>query len=142
MIGKKKIALIHVAKNKLSLSDDEYRDILLRVAGVNSSLDLDFEVFEAVMDYFNRMGFESISKKESNNKRRKQSAKNLEGDTITPAQQEYIKDLYNKLGWHKSKRRTGFNRRQIGKPWAQTKKEATQVIEGLKNMLQRQGQKE
>ncbi|GAB6100417.1 hypothetical protein JCM16358_22960 [Halanaerocella petrolearia] len=137
MISNKKIALIHVAKNELGLNDDEYRDILFREAGVYSSVDLDYEGFEAVIDCFNKMGFESTAKRAAKNSRRSQTANNTSGNTVTPAQQEYIKDLYNKLGWHKTERRTGFNRRQIGKPWAQTKEEASQVIEGLKAMLER-----
>ena len=38
-MDKKKLAVIHIVKRELSLSDDEYRDILERVAGVRSAKD-------------------------------------------------------------------------------------------------------
>ena len=137
MIDNKKIALIHVAKNQLGLSEDEYRDILFKEAGVYSSTDLDYQGFKEVIEAFNRMGFESTAKKAAKESRRNKKADNTQGDTVTPAQQEYIKDLYSRLGWYKQERRIGFNKRQIGKPWPQSKEEASNVIEGLKAMLDR-----
>ena len=137
MIDNKKIALIHVAKNQLGLSEDEYRDILFKEAGVYSSTDLDYQGFKEVIEAFNRMGFESTDKKAAKESRRNKKADNTQGDTVTPAQQEYIKDLYSRLGWYKQERRIGFNKRQIGKPWPQSKEEASNVIEGLKAMLDR-----
>jgi hypothetical protein len=131
MINNKKIALIHVAKNQLGLDDGIYRDILYREAQVRSSKDLNEAGFEAVMNCFNEMGFQSTSN------RRKKKRKVRTNGTVTPEQQEYINDLYDKLGWDSPKRRIGFNKRQIGKPWAQTVKEASDLIEGLKAMLNR-----
>lgn len=51
-------ALIHVAKTKMGLSDDEYRDIL-KSFGVASSRELTCGKFERVMDHFEKLGFES-----------------------------------------------------------------------------------
>ena len=45
----KKIALIHKIKNDLKISDSEYRDILLKSAGVSSSKELDEAGFKKVM---------------------------------------------------------------------------------------------
>lgn len=49
-IARNKVALVHVAKARLALSDDEYRDILRHVAGVESSKELDEFGFELLID--------------------------------------------------------------------------------------------
>lgn len=58
-IDKKKIGLIHVAKTRLRLADEDYRMVLLRAAGVESSLELDDFGFNQVMGAFARLGFKS-----------------------------------------------------------------------------------
>lgn len=58
-ISVKQIQVIHVAKSKLGLSDDDYRDILRNAAGVASSTDLGEAGFEAVMFRFQQLGFTS-----------------------------------------------------------------------------------
>lgn len=57
----KRIALLHVAKKQLSMSDDDYRALLNRVAGVNSSTLLTAEAFERLMLELKRLGFTSSS---------------------------------------------------------------------------------
>ena len=54
--------IIHVAKAKLKLHDDTYRAALVHIAGVTSSTELDQEGFEAVMGFFNYMGFKPLEK--------------------------------------------------------------------------------
>jgi len=56
---RKQLSLIHVAKSRLGLTDDDYRTILRRAAGVESSRDLDPLGFELTMDELHRLGFES-----------------------------------------------------------------------------------
>jgi Protein of unknown function (DUF1018) len=51
-------AILHVAKGKLALDDETYRQILVRVAGVTTSTDLDRAGFEAVMGFFDYCGFQ------------------------------------------------------------------------------------
>lgn len=58
-IARNKVALVHVAKARLALSDDEYRDILRHVAGVESSKELDEFGFELLMEHLRKLGFES-----------------------------------------------------------------------------------
>ena len=58
-LPRKKIGLIHVAKARMNLSDEDYRSMLRHVAGVASARDLDDLGFEVVMDHFNRIGFTS-----------------------------------------------------------------------------------
>jgi len=62
-LSNKKVGLVHVAKQKLGLSDDLYRDILRRVAGVDSARDLDDAGFDRVMTEFGRLGFVSTGRK-------------------------------------------------------------------------------
>jgi len=57
MIDSKKISLIHLAKKNLAMTDDDYRALLLRAAGVESSTCLDAVGFAAVMVEFGRLGF-------------------------------------------------------------------------------------
>ncbi len=60
-LAENKVRLIQVAKRSLGLADDDYRDILWRVAGVTSSKDLTDEDFGLLMDVFARLGFVSTS---------------------------------------------------------------------------------
>lgn len=61
-ISKQQKAILHVAKAKLGLDDDLYRQALVRIAGVTSSVDLDQDGFEAVMGFFGYCGFRPLSK--------------------------------------------------------------------------------
>lgn len=60
-ISKAKKALLHVAKHQLGLSDDDYRSVLRREGGVESSRDLDGPGFDRVMAAFERLGFRTQS---------------------------------------------------------------------------------
>ncbi len=57
MISKGKLAQIHIAKAQLGLSDDEYRVILARTAGVSSAKDLTNRNVGNVLNEFRRLGF-------------------------------------------------------------------------------------
>lgn len=130
-ISNKKKAVLHVAKNKLGLDDDLYREILYQEARVKSSTKLSDSGFQKVMKRFETLGFKSMNHKPPRRRN------NKPGEIVTPGMQDFINDLYNKLGWDDSKRQIGFNRRQIGKPWPQTRTEANKIIEGLKAMVRR-----
>src|SRR4030067_3108871 len=56
-IGRKKKALLHIAKDDLHLDEESYRQILKGVAGVESSIQLTKEGFDKVMKRFQEMGF-------------------------------------------------------------------------------------
>ncbi len=58
-ISSAKKSVIHVAKHQLHMADEDYRALLQRAAGVNSSAELDESGFEAVMAEFERLGFRS-----------------------------------------------------------------------------------
>lgn len=60
MISNSQKAILHVAKGKLGMNDDTYRQVLARIAGVTTSSDLDRAGFEAVMGFFEYCGFQPI----------------------------------------------------------------------------------
>lgn len=63
MIDNRTKAAIHVAKAQLALSEDSYRDVMERVAGVRSSNDLDEAGARKLMAEFERLGFVNGRKK-------------------------------------------------------------------------------
>ncbi len=81
----KKLAVIHIVKRELSLSDEEYRNILERVAGVRSSRDLTDSQFHKLMRYFVRTLHYRVT-----------------GKGITLRQKYYINQLKKDLGWDDS----------------------------------------
>ncbi len=84
-MNNKKLAVIHIVKRELSLSDEEYRNILERVVGVRSSKDLTDSQFHKLMRYFVRTLHYRVTSK-----------------GITLRQKHYIKQLEKDLGWDDS----------------------------------------
>lgn len=80
------IKLIHVAKTKLGLEDEVYRDILESTTGKTSSKLLTPAQLEAVLDRLKQLGFEVESKE-------KTDVKNLADD----AQSKLIRHLWIQL---------------------------------------------
>ena len=58
----KQLALIHIAKQRLNIDDDDYRDMLNGIAGVRSAAKLDGVGLEAVIRHLKSLGFE-VSRK-------------------------------------------------------------------------------
>jgi len=120
-MDKRKLALIHIIKKDLALSDEEYRDILEHTAGVRSAKDLTSDGFQKLMQYFVRS---------------KHYVTNKNGLTIK--QKMYIKHLVFELGWdfdhfsnflHKY-----YHKGQL--EWL-SRQEASKVIEALKHIKER-----
>ncbi|MEI7880330.1 MAG: phage protein GemA/Gp16 family protein [bacterium] len=78
----KKLALIHIVKKELGLSDEEYRAILRREAGVDSAKDLTDDSFRQLMRYLVRSRHYTVNP-----------------DGLTLRQKLYIKHLQQALGW-------------------------------------------
>ncbi len=123
-MDKKKLALIHIIKKELKLSDALYRKILRDAAGVESARDLDEAKFRKLMNYFVRSDYYRLNR-----------------SGLTIRQKLYIRHLAEALGWqnehldnfiHKYYHEQGLD--------ALTKKEAMKVIESLKNIGERQAQ--
>lgn len=70
MITKAQIRLIHVAKTRLGIEDNDYRAILWVVARVFSSKDLDQAGFADVIAYFEKLGFQTTFGGDSGERRR------------------------------------------------------------------------
>jgi hypothetical protein len=52
----KLLALVHIAKKEIPLRDDEYRDVIA-YWGVKSSADMSIPELEALVEYFESLGF-------------------------------------------------------------------------------------
>ena len=119
-MDKNKLAVIHIVKKELNLTDAEYRSILQEAAGVNSAKELDDERFRRLMHYFVRSKYYRV---------------NPRGLTIR--QKMYIKYLVQDMGWD-----TGHLANFIRKYYHRsrldtlTKQEAMKAIESLKNVRQ------
>ena len=55
-------ALLHVIKTKLGWDEDLYRQILVRIAGVTGSTELEREGFDALMGFADYCGFRPMAK--------------------------------------------------------------------------------
>lgn len=87
LVTAKQIALVHVAKRDLKLTDDDYRYILRRMSGVESSADLCQKGFEKVMAFFTGLGFRSTWTKRTYGNR---------AGMASPKQVELIRSLWRK----------------------------------------------
>lgn len=126
MIDNKKLAIIHIIKKELNLSDEEYRDILKQAADVESAKDLDEGKFRKLMNYFVRS-----------------SHYRLNPYGLTIRQKLYIQDLAGQIAWSIS-HLNNFIRKYYHKADIDylTKKEAAKVIESLKNIQQHQQERD
>ena len=121
-MDRKKLAVIHIVKKELGLSDDEYRDILEKYAGVRSAKYLDEKGFRKLMHYFVRSRHYRTSR-----------------DVITLRQKMYIKHLVSEAGWledHFVNFIKKYYRKSILESFS--KKEASKLIESLKNIIKHQ----
>ena len=118
-VDHKKLAVIHIVKRELGLSDDEYRDILQRETGVRSAKDLDEKGFRRLMRYFAGSRHYRINKY-----------------GLTFRQKLFINHLVDDLGWDvqhfKNFLNKYYKKTEVDKL---TKREASKVIESLKNIL-------
>lgn len=118
-MDRKKLALIHIVKKELRLSDREYRDTLEKVTGVRSAKDLDEEGFRKLLRYFARSRHYRIN-----------------GAGLTFRQKLYIKHLKDDLAWDDAHfqnfLKKYYRKTTIG---SLTKGEASKVIQSLKHIL-------
>lgn len=121
-MDKKKLAVIHIVKKELGLSDSEYRKILQEVTGVASAKELDDEKFRKLMNYFVRSKYYQVNP-----------------DGLTIRQKLYIKYLAKNIGWEEG-HLNNFIRKYYHEAGLEklTRKEATKAIESLKSIWQHQ----
>jgi protein-disulfide isomerase-like protein with CxxC motif len=125
-MDRNKLAVIHIVKKELGLADEEYRDILEKYAGVRSAKDLDENGFRKLMHYFVRS-------------RHYRSGR----DDITLRQKMYIKHLVAEAGWQED-HFANFMKKYYRKPTLASfsRKEASKLIESLKNIIKHQNGRE
>jgi len=143
-IGKKKKALIHIAKSDLHLDDSSYREIMKGVAGVESAAKLTREGFDKVMKRFQEMGFKGLLPSPYHPVPRGrlipfQSPQGFE--PITPSQQDFVAYLLERLGWGEGHYHA-FSQRIIKRPDPVTKRDGQKIIIGLMAILRSQNRKD
>lgn len=124
MLDHKKLAVIHIVKKELNLSEQQYRDTLEKITGLRTARDLDDTGFHKLMKYFAKSKFYRLNQ-----------------DGLTFRQKMYIKHLKDQLGWDEP-HFINFLKKYYKKMALETltRKEASKVIESLKGILGR-GQK-
>jgi len=121
MLDHSKLAVIHISKEELKLSDKEYRDLLQEACGVSSSRDLDEAGFQKLMRYFARSRHYRINR-----------------NGMTFRQKLYIRHLVKELGWEEN-HFINFLKKYYhhGVLEQLTKVEASKLIESLKQIMHR-----
>jgi hypothetical protein len=119
VLDHKKLAVIHIVKKELAISEAEYRDTLEKMAGVRSARELDEAGFQRLMRYFARSGHYRASR-----------------EGITFRQRMYLKHLVEDLGWDATHYANFLKKYyKTGEVGVLSKKEASKVIESLKHIL-------
>lgn len=142
-IGRKKKAVLHIAKEDLHLDDESYRQILKSVAGVESATQLTREGFEKAMKRFQEMGFKGFLRypHQPVPKGRLIPPNSPQGlEPITPSQQDFISYLLSELAWDDGHFQT-FCRRIVKRPSPLTKRDGQKIIIGLLAILRQRARK-
>jgi hypothetical protein len=138
-IGRKKKALVHIAKEDLHLDEKSYRQILKGVAGVESTTRLTKEGFERVMERFQEMGFKGLLPHPYHPvpKGRLIPSGSPQGlESITSNQQDFISYLLARLIWDEGHYHA-FCQRIIKRPDPLTKRDGQKIIIGLMAILRK-----
>ena len=138
-IGRKKKAIVHIAKEDLHLDEESYRQILKGVAGVESATRLTEEGFERVMRRFQEMGFKGLLPHPYHPvpKGRLIPSGSPQGlESITSNQQDFISYLLERLSWDEGHYHA-FCQRIIKRPDPLTKRDGQKIIIGLMAILRK-----
>jgi len=140
MVSRGQIKLIHLAKGRLGLSQEEYVEILLLFGGVRSSKELDPEGFFRVMEHFRELGFEAHFSGIFAPPGETHKKPGVLIEMVTPGQRALIRQLESELGWADNPARLeNFIIKRFSIKRIRTKVQAIKVIEALKAMLERKG---
>lgn len=135
-LSRGQLAVLHVAKKQLGLDDDVYRDVLESAAGVRSAKELTPASFRAVMSRFEELGFQGTKHVRRPRSAAKPDERNPDA-LVTGRQLAYLRHLFDEVGMDTLRRQAGFCERVCGRPWPQTRREASRCIEALKGMTER-----
>ena len=134
-ISKKQIQLIHVAVSQLGMDDETYRAMLRDRyhlgAEQPSCKQLSYREASDLIDHLKSVGAQITPSRKSRGR-----ATRRPGDPPTPAQWEKIYAVAREITWRLPMQLAlqGFARRMLGVAWPQTIREASDLIEHLKNM--------
>jgi hypothetical protein len=128
-----KYAVMAIARNKLDMSDDEYRSALTLITDVTSTSELDQEGFEAMMGYFEWRGFAPGRAKGPNYGKRPGMASFAQLELIRTLWQEYTHRKGDEASLTKWLERTF----KITSPRFLTMNDARKAISALKAMTSR-----
>lgn len=119
-MDRKKLALVHIVKKELGLSDEEYRAILVREAGVESARDLTEESFRRLMRFMVRSRYYLVNRR-----------------GLTLRQKLYIDHLKQALGWT-DEHLANFLHKYFKSPGLTdlTRQDASKAILALEHMAQ------
>jgi hypothetical protein len=143
-IGRKKRALIQIAKKDLKLDEKSYHQILKGVAGVENATELTKKGFEMVMKRFEKMGFKGLllDPYQPIPKGRLIPPESPQGEErITANQLGFVDYLLEKLSWDEGHYHA-FCRRIIKKPEPLTKRDGQKMIIGLMAILRQKAMRE
>ncbi|MEN8257549.1 MAG: phage protein GemA/Gp16 family protein [Thermodesulfobacteriota bacterium] len=119
LLDHKKLAVIHIVKRELNMSDQKYRDLLEQVAGVRSARDLDEKGFRGLMRSFARSSHYQVNRY-----------------GLTLRQKLYVDHLVADLSWSQAHLGNFLKKYyKKGRVEVLTKKEASKVIIALKSIL-------
>lgn len=141
-LSREKLALIHVAKAKLRMGEEDYRALLAGTAGVRSAAELSAAGFKAVMRRMAQLGFESRSAGATHMLApHVRATDGLRPGMATPAQIETIRGMW--ANWHGQADERALSRWIEGRYGISALRfcdvqTAQKAIEGLKAMLARQ----
>lgn len=142
-IGRKKKAVVHIAKEDLHLDEESYRQILKGVAGVESATQLTEKGFEKVMKRFQEMGFKGLLPDPYQpvpKGRLIPPDSPLGQESMTSSQLGFVTYLLEKLNWDNG-HYYAFCRRIIKRPEPLTKREGQKIIIGLMAILRQRAMK-
>lgn len=140
------IKIIHIAVARLHLSDDVYRTILYRFSGKESSKDMTYFEASQTIDYFKTLGFK-IPKRKKYTKDTKALQdymplrKNLPPNVFVLPSRDQLKMIDALAGQVIWKVEDGYHRwlkKYFKIDLIKTEAEASDVIEGLKKMIDHQ----
>ncbi len=138
MLSKGQIKLVHTAKQRLGLTDEEYHEILELYGGAHSSKDLTPAGFFNVMEHFKELGFQSRGGDVFGPSPVVDEKPGALIEMVTPAQKAKIRQLERELGWDENPvRLQNFVLKRFGIKRVLTVAQASKLIEALKAILSR-----
>lgn len=134
MIARPTLQVIQIAKRQLRLDDDDYRAMLLREGGVDSSTKLDADGARRVMAWFDNHGFDRTDKRRGTAADRRPIVLKARALWISLYQLDEVGNRHDKALDAFAKSITGKDTLRFA-----TNGEAAKVVEALKSWAERAG---